>query len=108
MASPAAARIPWAAANPKVLAVSSVRGAAGGCVLICYFNNLFTNFGSFGPMWNSVKTFMKSESGATVIEYSFLISLVGVSTIGAYSKFAGSLTNMWAFIESNFTTSVGN
>ena len=59
-------------------------------------------------MWNSVKSFMKSESGATVIEYSFLISLVGVSTIGAYSKFAGSLTNMWSYIESSFIASVGN
>ena len=59
-------------------------------------------------MWNCVKIFMKSESGATVIEYSFLISLVGVSTIGAYSKFADSLTSMWSFIESNFATSVGS
>jgi Flp pilus assembly pilin Flp len=108
MVSPAAARIPWAAANPNVLADSSVREAAGGGVSICYFNDLFTGFGSFGRMWNCVKTFMKSESGATVIEYSFLISLVGVSTIGAYSKFAGSLTNMWSFIQSNFTTSVGS
>jgi Flp pilus assembly pilin Flp len=74
----------------------------------CYFNDLFTDFVSFEDMWNSVKTFMKSESGATVIEYSFIISLVGVSTIGAYSKFAGSLTNMWSFIESSFTANVGN
>ena len=59
-------------------------------------------------MWNCVKTFMKSESGATVIEYSFLISLVGVSTIGAYSNFADSLTSMWSFIQSNFTASTGN
>jgi Flp pilus assembly pilin Flp len=74
----------------------------------CYFNDLFTDFVSFEDMWNSVKAFMKSESGATVIEYSFIISLVGVSTIGAYSKFAGSLTNMWSFIESSFTANVGN
>jgi Flp pilus assembly pilin Flp len=89
------------------LAGSSVRGAAGGCISICYFNDLFTDFGSFGRMWKSVKTFMKSESGATFIEYSFLIALVGVSAIGAYSKFAGALTNMWSYILSNFTASVG-
>ena len=76
-------------------------------MLICYFNGLFTDFGSFERMWNSVKTFIKSESGTTVIEYSFLISLVGVSTIGTYSKFAGTLDNMWSFIQSNFSASVG-
>ena len=59
-------------------------------------------------MWNCVKTFMKSESGATAIEYCFLISLVGVSTIGAYSKFADSLTSMWSYIQSNFTASLGS
>ena len=58
-------------------------------------------------MWNSVKTFMKSESGTTVIEYSFIISLVGVATIGAFSKFSGSLTDMWDAVESNFSQHVG-
>ena len=85
-----------------------VREAAASCVTIRYFNDLFTDFGSFERMWNSVKTFMKSESGATFIEYSFLISLVGVSTIGAYTKFAGSLTSMWSFIQSNFIASLGS
>lgn len=58
-------------------------------------------------MWKSVKTFMKSESGATVIEYSFLIALVGLATIGAFSKFSDSMTNLWTFFGSEFTENVG-
>jgi len=59
-------------------------------------------------MWTGIKSFLKSESGATIIEYSFILALMALATIGAFSNFADTMTNMWDHVESSFTDSVGS
>ena len=51
-------------------------------------------------------TFLKSEDGTTVIEYTFIVALIGIATIGAFSNFSDSVEGLWNFVESNFTQSM--
>ena len=57
-------------------------------------------------MRDGIKTFLTSEEGATVIEYSFILALVALATVGAFTKFSTSVDNMWGYVESSFTGSV--
>ncbi|HMB76383.1 MAG TPA: Flp family type IVb pilin [Kiloniellaceae bacterium] len=57
-------------------------------------------------MRDTIVKFLKSEDGTTIVEYTFIVALIGLAAIGAFSKFANSVDGLWSFVESSFTNSV--
>ena len=53
-----------------------------------------------------ISSFLKSEDGTTAIEYAFIVALIGVAAVGAFSNFSTSVNDLWGYVESNFTESV--
>ncbi len=44
-------------------------------------------------------TFIRSECGATAVEYGLIIAIMASALIGGFGHFSGSLQDMFGFIE---------
>jgi len=53
---------------------------------------------------NTVKRFIRDESGATAIEYGLIAALVAVVIIGALRVVGGNLNGTFARVSGNLTT----
>jgi pilus assembly protein Flp/PilA len=49
-------------------------------------------------MINTIKTFIRDESGATAIEYGLIAALVAVAIIGALTVLGQELTNIFQYV----------
>ncbi|MEX0922648.1 MAG: Flp family type IVb pilin [Rhodovibrionaceae bacterium] len=49
-------------------------------------------------MFSFVRHFVKSEKGATAIEYGLIAALVSVAAIGALGAMGDSLTDIFTFV----------
>lgn len=66
---------------------------------------MMDEFNEVLAMPNKLRKLLRDCDGATAIEYGLILALIGVACVGAFSSFAGSLTNMWEFV-SNTVDSV--
>lgn len=57
-------------------------------------------------MMHKLKTLLRDESGATAIEYAFIIGLVGITLMISLSTLADSTSTMYRFIASNVNQSL--
>lgn len=55
----------------------------------------------------SLRGFLCDERGATAIEYALILGLVVLAIVGSISLLSGSLSNMYLFVSSSVTGSVG-
>lgn len=58
-------------------------------------------------MVQSLLKFVRSENGATAIEYGLVAALVAIAGIIAFSALGGTITDSFVEIASNFCTTVG-
>ncbi|MGL5839620.1 MAG: Flp family type IVb pilin [Sphingorhabdus sp.] len=47
---------------------------------------------------------MKSQEGATAVEYGLIVSLLVIAMMVAFNNVAGSTTNMWNSVSTNVVT----
>jgi len=59
-------------------------------------------------MLNTLKSFVRNESGATMIEYGLIAALVSVAAIGALSLMGTSLTTMFTHVSTCLNDAVNN
>ncbi len=57
-------------------------------------------------MLHKLKNLLRDESGATAIEYAFIIALVGIALMVSLSTLADSTSTMYRFIASNVNNSM--
>ena len=53
-------------------------------------------------MLRGISKFWRSQSGATAIEYAFVLALVGIAAVGGYSYFANEMDNLYNYVSSSF------
>ena len=53
---------------------------------------------------NAALDFLRSESGATAIEYSFIVALVALSLIFGLKSIGSSLSTMFSYVTNLITT----
>ncbi len=51
--------------------------------------------------------FLEDDGAATAIEYSLILGLVVLATVGAFQFLGQSLGNMYLYVSSNVTSSMG-
>ena len=51
--------------------------------------------------------FLEDDGAATAIEYSLILGLVVLSTVGSFQFLGQSLGNMYLYVSSNVTSSMG-
>ncbi len=51
--------------------------------------------------------FLRDDGAATAIEYSLILGLVVLATVGAFQFLGQSLGNMYLYVSSNVTISLG-
>lgn len=49
----------------------------------------------------SLAAFLRSERGATAIEYSLMLGLVVLASVAAFTQLGQGMTNMYGYISSN-------
>lgn len=54
-------------------------------------------------MFDSVTSFVRDESGATMIEYGLIAALVSVAAIAALSTLGSNLSSMFGFVSTCLT-----
>ncbi len=58
-------------------------------------------------MPESLIRFLQDDGAATAIEYSLILGLVVLATVGAFQFLGQSLGNMYLYVSSNVTSSMG-
>lgn len=58
-------------------------------------------------MSNTVRSFVRDESGATAIEYGLIAALVSVAAIGALQSLGTSLDTMFTSVSTTLDSAVG-
>ncbi len=48
---------------------------------------------------NTLKQFVRDESGSTAIEYGLIASLIVIASIGAFDAVANENTGLWGTVE---------
>lgn len=56
-------------------------------------------------MLNKIKNILRSQEGATAIEYGLIISLIVVAIAVSVSQVAGTTIEMWGFISNTVVMS---
>ena len=51
--------------------------------------------------------FLEDDGAATAIEYSLILGLVVLATVGSFQFLGQSLGNMYLYVSSNVTSSMG-
>jgi len=54
-------------------------------------------------MWDFVCKPLQDQSGATAVEYGFLIGIIGMSLVFGMSAFGNEMANLYRVIESETT-----
>lgn len=49
-------------------------------------------------MTRAVRAFLRSDKGATAIEYGLLLALLAIACLGAFSYFGSHLQLMWNYV----------
>lgn len=57
-----------------------------------------------GTIKNAALDFLRSESGATAIEYSFIVALVALTLIFALKAIGSSLSTMFSYVANHITS----
>ena len=58
------------------------------------------------PMFKSLHSFAKDESGATAIEYGLIAALIAVAAIGALTSVGSSLDTLFTSVSSKLNSAV--
>lgn len=56
-------------------------------------------------MLNKIKNILRSQEGATAIEYGLIISLIVVAIAVSVSQVAGTTIEMWGFVSNTVVNS---
>ncbi len=59
-------------------------------------------------MFETIKTFLSDESGATAIEYGLIAALVSVAAIAALQSLGGSLESIFGVVSNELSDAAAN
>ena len=54
----------------------------------------------------TLKALLRDESGATAIEYTLLVALIGMTMVFGLRTFGNALFNMYSFVDKTTTTAL--
>ncbi len=55
-----------------------------------------------------IEDVIRDERGATAIEYGLIVSLIVIAIVGALDGFAGSVIELYGFVETTVDSNIGN
>lgn len=55
-------------------------------------------------MLENILKVLRSQKGATAIEYGLIVSLIAVSALAAMQNFGNRANGMWDYVEENITS----